>query len=60
MTDALKRRDVVTALLAGIDKELIVCGLGSPVSDAIARDRLAPSIRAQAGDVKAPAGASAL
>ncbi len=36
MSEALKRRDVVTALLAGIDNELIVCGLGSPVSDVMA------------------------
>lgn len=33
MSEALKRREVVPALLAGIEKELIVCGLGSPVSD---------------------------
>jgi thiamine pyrophosphate-dependent acetolactate synthase large subunit-like protein len=36
MSEALKRRDVVTALLAGIDNDLIVCGLGSPVSDVMA------------------------
>jgi thiamine pyrophosphate-dependent acetolactate synthase large subunit-like protein len=36
MTEALKRREVVPALLADIDKELIVCGLGSPVSDVMA------------------------
>ncbi len=36
MTDALKRRDVVTALLSKIENELIVCGLGSPVSDVMA------------------------
>jgi thiamine pyrophosphate-dependent acetolactate synthase large subunit-like protein len=33
MSEALKRREAVPALLAGIDDELIVCGLGSPVSD---------------------------
>ena len=32
----MKRREVVPALLAGIDNELIVCGLGSPVSDVMA------------------------
>jgi thiamine pyrophosphate-dependent acetolactate synthase large subunit-like protein len=36
MTEALKRREVVPALLAGIDNELIICGLGSPVSDVMA------------------------
>ena len=36
MTEKVKRREVVTALLAGLDNELIVCGLGSPVSDAMA------------------------
>jgi len=36
MTDPLKRRDVVTALLSKIESELIVCGLGSPVSDVMA------------------------
>jgi thiamine pyrophosphate-dependent acetolactate synthase large subunit-like protein len=36
MTKALERRDVVTALLADIGDELIVCGLGSPVSDVMA------------------------
>ena len=40
MTEKLKRRDVVAALLANIENELIVCGLGSPVSDVMAtRDR---------------------
>ena len=40
MGEALKRREVVAALLAGIENELIVCGLGSPVSDVMAtRDR---------------------
>src|SRR5262245_1120629 len=40
MSEALKRREVVAALLAGIENELIVCGLGSPVSDVMAtRDR---------------------
>jgi thiamine pyrophosphate-dependent acetolactate synthase large subunit-like protein len=36
MTKALERRNVVTALLADIGDELIVCGLGSPVSDVMA------------------------
>jgi thiamine pyrophosphate-dependent acetolactate synthase large subunit-like protein len=36
MTKALERHNVVTALLADIGDELIVCGLGSPVSDVMA------------------------
>jgi thiamine pyrophosphate-dependent acetolactate synthase large subunit-like protein len=36
MTNALERRNVVAALLADIGDELIVCGLGSPVSDVMA------------------------
>jgi thiamine pyrophosphate-dependent acetolactate synthase large subunit-like protein len=40
MTEKLKRSDVVPALLSNIEHELIVCGLGSPVSDVMAtRDR---------------------
>ena len=40
MTEKLKRRDVVAALLANIENELVVCGSGSPVSDVMAtRDR---------------------
>ena len=33
MADALPRAEVAQALLAGIGDELIVCGLGSPVSE---------------------------
>lgn len=36
MQGLLKRRDIVSALLSGIEDELIVCGLGSPVSDVMA------------------------
>jgi thiamine pyrophosphate-dependent acetolactate synthase large subunit-like protein len=36
MTEQLKRRDVVASLLSRIENELIVCGLGSPVSDVMA------------------------
>lgn len=40
MTQALKRREVVAELLSGIESELIVTGLGSPVSDVVAtKDR---------------------
>jgi thiamine pyrophosphate-dependent acetolactate synthase large subunit-like protein len=40
MPDRPRRSDVVATLLSDIDRELIVCGLGSPVSDVMAiRDR---------------------
>ncbi len=40
MSNALNRRDVIASLLEGIENELIVCGLGSPVSDVMGtRDR---------------------
>ncbi|HWV51488.1 thiamine pyrophosphate-dependent enzyme [Pseudorhodoplanes sp.] len=40
MAEALKRREVVAALMSGIEDELIVCGLGSPISDVMSvRDR---------------------
>lgn len=40
MTDVLMRGNVVAALMSGIEDELIVCGLGSPVSDVMGtRDR---------------------